>query len=61
MVHDSLLQGERLLHISAADSESGPAPADCVDSYIFGDDVVCFEWSEERRKGGSLLIAKYPE
>ena len=52
MVHGSLLQGERLPHTCASANDSGPVPADCLDSYIvfFLDDVVCSEWSRNEER-----------
>ena len=63
MVHGSLLQGERLPHTRASANDSGPVPADCLDSYI----VFFLGWcgvlwvKQEWRKGDILLIAKHPE
>lgn len=51
MVHGSLLQGERLLYTCASANESGAAPADCLGSYIFLDDVYVLNGvrKEERK------------
>lgn len=50
MLHGSLLQGERLLHTCASANESGPAPAGCLDSYIFLDDVFLSGMRKEERE-----------
>lgn len=58
MVHGSLPQGEKLLYTCASANESGPAPADCLGSNTFLDDVYVLSGVRKEERS-ILLIAEH--